>query len=69
MIVEIFVDNELYAARKMALIPREGDLIQLGTDLYKIEIVAWCDPDDFNRVKLFATKHNDHVITRDRLCR
>ena len=54
MKIEIYVNNELYASRKMNLIPREGDLIQLGLDLYKIEMVVWCDPDNGEQINLFT---------------
>lgn len=57
MKIEIYVDNKLYAARKMPLVPRQGDLIQLGIDLYKIEMVVWCEPDNGEQVNLFTTKY------------
>ena len=57
MKIEIYVDNDLYAGRKMAFVPRVGDLIQLGLDLYKVEMVVWCDPDNGDQVNLFTSRH------------
>ena len=54
MKIELYVDNELYASRDYSQVPREGDLIQLGLDLYEIDTVVWCDPDRGEQVTLFA---------------
>ncbi len=54
MKAEIYVDNKLYSSRKMNLVPSKGDLIQLGLDLYRIEMVVWCDPDNGEQVNLFT---------------
>ena len=59
MKVEIYVDNKVYAARSMELVPVAGDLIQLGIDLYKINMVVWCEPDNDDQVNLFTTAYKN----------
>jgi len=57
MKTDIYLNYKLYAARKWDGVPRAGDLIQLGIDLFVVEMVVWCDPDNEDLVNLFVIRY------------
>ncbi len=62
MLVDIYIDNELYAARNYPAMPKKDDLIQLNNSkLYLVETVIWCNTENSGRVvaNLFVTKRKN----------